>query len=702
MIFDNGFDGQKEIDSGTIWSDWMRLSNLFSPIQEKIRERRRMYKLWWTPADVTDVTAKRWRDYVIDPLPRNDIDFKADRLTARPLMIRVPTEQLDIDTVDILNNQNAFQGISPQTDLMDLTRKMKEIGRDMAQKRADAIEKYLNGTLYINTVMRKEHLQLRWAMHLLVDGYAGYCVYYDSYATDDEYPIIIRALDPLNCVYERGDQKTDVFIYARQDYVQSLRREFGSSIFSGMSDMAIVYVIDYWRRVKVKTRNQLDGSEKYVPEVWHATLLNNAGISGDIYSASNVISLDASKRQDALGFALKPSKTDYIEIPCDVIEARVTPLTEDKEELVAGDLDAARAIWESRNYLLTRMHRLAKLGSNADLVTKGIDRDALQRVGKGEGVTVTVPSDSQINPADAMSWSKPPPYDPNLINHDLALNQMLQQTLIPITSLGNRGGTVSGAQVDQLDQGAAVRLQTYVNAMNLLNTSWARNCMQVAAVFYKDPSQQITVYGIDRNASPFATKISAADINGDFTVFVDVNPKTSFEQLQEALTALRLTSNDPGAAIISKQTLREQFLQTQYNWQEENRIKREAEEMDQDIIKASASRGIADAQLQIIANLEQIRVQSIIQGAPPNPILDQLMMQLQQQLLKGFPAGVTSGGGNNGSNNSGLILPTNEGAAPAFDQRTYPPTSPAQQSFAMAGGAARQGMPVSTNGLAGR
>src|SRR6266550_7773722 len=114
-----------------IWQEWLKLQMIFSPIHEKIRERRKMYKLEWTPSDTLDVTVSRWKDYVIDPLPRNNIDFKADRLTMRPLLIRVPTEQFDIDPIQSMNDQGAFQGIGPDVDLMDLTKKMNEMGRQI-------------------------------------------------------------------------------------------------------------------------------------------------------------------------------------------------------------------------------------------------------------------------------------------------------------------------------------------------------------------------------------------------------------------------------------------------------------------------------------------------------------------------------------------------------------------------------------------
>src|SRR5215472_488844 len=111
MIYDS-HRGENEITADVVWADWHSLHNtMFSNIHNKIRERRKMYRLDWVPDDA--MVAKRWRDYVIDPLPRNDVDFKADRLTMRPISIRVPTEQLDIDTVEVLNQNNGFQGVSP-------------------------------------------------------------------------------------------------------------------------------------------------------------------------------------------------------------------------------------------------------------------------------------------------------------------------------------------------------------------------------------------------------------------------------------------------------------------------------------------------------------------------------------------------------------------------------------------------------------
>jgi hypothetical protein len=674
-----------------VWSEWHSLHNTeFGAIHEKIRQRRNMYKLDWTPDDPDSRMQKRWRDYLIDPLPRNDVDFKADRLTMRPVQIKIPTEQLTIDTIDILNNQGGFQGLGGgQTDLMQLTRKMKDVGKEIAQKRADSIEKYLNGTLYINMTLRKENLPLRWAMHLLVDGFAGYMVYYDDTHTADEYPIVLRAVDPLTVVYTRGDQKLDKFMVGRQDTVFNLRREFGSSLFSGRTDNDIIYVIDYWRRHK-EHNSQTDAWEA---QVWHATYMGATGISGDPFiTGSGPIRSEhrlSSRASDDSGWALNPTKTDYFEIPGDIIEARVNPLTEDRDEMVSGDLDSAYEIWNGRNYFLTRLNRLSKLGSGADLVTKGIQGDVLQHLGKGEGATISLPSDTPVTPQDATAWTKPPPSDPNMQMVDLALNQMLQQSLIPITSLGNRGGTVSGAQVDTLDQGAAVRLQTFINAMNMLHTAWCRSCMQVAHVFYQSPDQALAVYGIDKDSNPFSTSISAADINGDFTVFAECNPKTNMELLQEALTALKLTSPDPTQSILSKQTVRESYLNMGYNWQEEGRIKREALEFNENQIKMAAQKAVTEAQLQVLGNLEQMRVQSILQGAPPNPLIMQIMQVMQGQLLQGMitspeqeasasqppqmPPGYQGGG-------SGLILPTNEGgmqqAVPTptgnIDQRTQP------------------------------
>ena len=681
------------ITKDLVWAEWHSLHNTqFSSVHNKIRNRRKMYKLDWVPDDVDSRMAKRWRDYLIDPLPRNDVDFKADRLTMRPVQIRIPTEQLTIDTVDVLNNNNGFQGLNPGMDLNQMMARMKDVAQEIAQRRADSIEKFLNGTLYINMTLRKENLPLRWAMHLLVDGYASYMCYYDGTSSQDEYPIIIRAIDPLTVVYTRGDQKLDKLMVGRQDIVFNLRREFGASLFAGRSDNDICYVIDYWRRSKSKSTSAM-GDDTYEAEVWHCTYLGATGISGDPFiTGSGPINTDVkvSRNNQDSGWALEPTKTDYFEIPGDVIEARVTPLTEDGEEMVAGDLDSAAEVWNGRNYFLTRLNRLSKLGSGADLLTKGVQGDVLQHLGKGEGATVAIPSDAPVNPADATAWTKPPPSDPNMQMVDLALNQMLQQSLIPITSLGNRGGTVSGAQVDALDQGSAVRLQTFINAMNMLHTAWCRSCMQIGHVFYRDPNKSLAVYGVDKNGNPFSTSISSADINGDFTVFAECNPKTNMELLQEALTALKLTSADPTQAILSKQTVRESYLNLGYNWQEENRIKREALEFNENQIKMAAQKAITEAQLQVIGNLEQYRVQAILQGAPPNPIIMQIMQVMRDQLLQGMtvspeqemqasmPPNMNMGGMQGGG--SGLILPTNEGgmqqAAPTptgnIDQRTQP------------------------------
>lgn len=675
-----------------------------------------MYSLDWVPDDDNTGGNKRWKDYVIDPLPRSDIDFKADRLTMRPLMIRIPYEQLDIDTVDVLNQNNGFQGLSPQTDLMQLTKKLREMGREIAQKRSDSIEKFLNGTLYINETLRKDHLRLRWAMHLLVDGYAAYICYYDKTATSDEYPIILRVLDPLDVVYTRGDQKLDKFIVGRQDTVFNLRREFGSSMFEGLTEQDIVYVIDYWKRIKVKDKDELSGEEIYVPEVWHATYLGASGISGDPYitgtnpfPSSRVGRVGGNwseiNKTRFLGWALEPAKTDYFEIPADIIEARSTPLTESKEDMVASDLDAAKEIWNGRNYFLTRMHRLSKLGSGADLITKGISGEAVQHIGKGEGVTAQIPTESPVNVNDAVAWMKPPPTDPNLQMHDMALNQMLQQTLIPVTSLGNRGGTVSGAQVDTLDQGASVRLQTFVNAMNMLHTSWCRTAMMIAKVFYNTPDKKLSVYGVDKNSSPFNTTVSGADIGGDYTVFAECNPQTDMELLQVALAALRLTSPDPSQAILSKQTVRERYLNLPYTYEEEQRIMREAENFNENIIKVHSQQALAQAQSQLLANLENMRVQAILQGVPVNPVISQIMIMIQDQLTKGLIADESGNEGGRPST-SGLIIPqngiplnTNEGASvqsnqgmggtSPTDQRTYPQPS---QPNAMQAQAARNGI----------
>src|SRR5215831_13583642 len=125
-----------------VWADWLNLHNSeFSDIQYKIRERRKMYKLEWTPDEDTRMQ-KRWQDYIVDPLPRNDVDFKADRLTMRPVQVRIPTEQLTIDTVDMLNNNNGFQGLNLGSgmDMNQMIKRMKDVGNEIAQKRADSIE----------------------------------------------------------------------------------------------------------------------------------------------------------------------------------------------------------------------------------------------------------------------------------------------------------------------------------------------------------------------------------------------------------------------------------------------------------------------------------------------------------------------------------------------------------------------------------
>jgi len=181
------------------------------------------------------------------------------------------------------------------------------------------------------------------------------------------------------------------------------------------------------------------------------------------------------------------------------------------------------------------------------------------------------------------------------------------------------------------------------------------------------------------------------------------------ELLQVALTALRLTSPDPSQAILSKQTIRERYLNLPYTYEEEQRILREAENFNENTIKVHSQQALAQAQSQLLANLEQMRVQAILQGVPVNPIITQIMMMLQDQLTKGLIADQFGGEGGNPST-SGLIIPqngiplnSNEGASTQYnqqmmnrssptDQRTYPPNSPNGRSNASQAQAARSGI----------
>jgi len=181
------------------------------------------------------------------------------------------------------------------------------------------------------------------------------------------------------------------------------------------------------------------------------------------------------------------------------------------------------------------------------------------------------------------------------------------------------------------------------------------------------------------------------------------------ELLQVALTALKLTSPDPSQAILSKQTIRERYLNLPYTYEEEQRILREAENFNENVIKVHSQQALAQAQTQLLANLENMRVQAILQGVPVNPVITQIMMMLQDQLVKGLIADQFGAEGGNPST-SGLIIPqtgipmnTNEGASIAYnqqqahpssptDQRTYPPNSPQGQANAQQAQAARNGI----------
>jgi hypothetical protein len=72
-----------------------------------------------------------------------------------------------------------------------------------------------------------------------------------------------------------------------------------------------------------------------------------------------------------------------------------------------------------------------------------------------------------------------------------------------------------------------------------------------------------------------------------------------------------------------------------------------------------------------------------------------MMQQIQQDLMNGV-ASMSNPQQSQGMAGNRLVLPTNEGQAPpAYDQRTFPPTSPAEQNFAIGAQSARNGQVIS-------
>jgi len=369
------------------------------------------------------------------------------------------------------------------------------------------IEKYLNGTLYVNGEREELNIPYEIVTHLVRDGGAVVYSVWDKVIQDAvteqgeeglilmETPIRVQVIDPMQMYILPGGPKRWHHVFrvwemtiwdVEHTWNVRLKRHQHLRVEEKMTSKVKVY--DYWRVMQRKRRKNPAGKE--VVENY----IENALVADDL--------------------VIRPLKEmkGYDDIPYTITFFK--PVSRDRSDGWHGILRPIESTVVHLEKAINRRGRQIRIYTSLPFVARTIPQRRI-RLDPALGKMV------HLNPEESLEFPTWPGNSPDVEHHIGFLRSRLQQAGFTDVMFGEGPSQISGYALNQLGDQNQIRLEQPIQHLAMLWSNWARKVLKLTAYFTQG-KLQIRVYG-ELKGQDFAQQLATDGLDG-FMVKAKISP----------------------------------------------------------------------------------------------------------------------------------------------------------------------------------
>ena len=489
--------------------------------------------------------------------------------------------------------------------------------------RSSQIEKYLDGTLYVNNEREEMNIPYEAVTHLVRDGACVLYTVWDPTVAKrslikqkkpklppeappemaqllktvkmprvyDETPLRVKVIDPLQIYLYPGGPKRWGHIFrvwemsahdAEITFGKALKKKAHLSEREKMSTM--VEVKDYWR---ITEKMQANGKTKIIVQ-------NVLVVDDDIVRGLRVMN-------------------GYEDLPFNITFFK--PISRDDPKDWHGILKPLETTVKFLEKAINRRQRQIQVYSSLPLIARTIANRRI-RLDPAMGNLVTLTTD------EGLEFPKWPGNAPDVEEQIGFFRARLQQAGFTDVMFGGGPNQVSGYALSQLGDQSRIRLAQPVAHLEMMWSSWARKVLRLTS-YFTDGKISVRVYG-RMKGQDFIQQLDTTELQ-HFMVKATVKPEFPNERVRNHAMAVQVSG------ILSERTIMERYLDI--DQPDEEREKRQ----DDMALKHPA-----------FQQFEQIqRLMKFMQSEDPiiKAAAGMAIQQMQQAAQGGGPSGPPSGGG---------------------------------------------------------
>lgn len=366
------------------------------------------------------------------------------------------------------------------------------------------IEKYLNGTLYVNEEREELNISYELVTNLVRDGAAVIYSVWDPIIQNaktieggilSETPIRVQVVDPLQMFMLPGGPKRWQHVFRKWEmtiwdveHTWNVRMNKYAHLRPEDKMTSKISVYDYWRVMTRKRRKAVVGKE--IVESY----IENALIADD--------------------FIIRPMKEmkGYDDIPYTI--AFFKPVARDDSAGWHGILRPVESTVVHLEKAINRRGRQIRIYTSLPFVARTIPQRRI-RLDPALGKMV------HLNPEENLEFPTWPGNAPDVQNHIAFLRSRLQQAGFTDVMFGEGPSQISGYALNQLGDQNQIRLEQPIQHLGKMWSAWARKVLRLTA-FFTQGRLQIRVYG-EMKGQDFAEQL-ATDGLQDFMVKSKISP----------------------------------------------------------------------------------------------------------------------------------------------------------------------------------
>jgi hypothetical protein len=374
------------------------------------------------------------------------------------------------------------------------------------QEDTSKIEKYLGGTVVVNSEREEYDLVYETTMHMVRDGTAVMFSAWDPMLEDEyrmgmvpvpdknspmgvrpvphlhETPIRLQAIDPLKCFFKKGGPRRWEMVFREEEMsVYDVETLYGVRLknymhIEGEREKKKVKgkLVDCWRWTK--KQQQIND-----PQTGQPVVAANIPQMKEIWVVQNALVFD-------MEFVWPLRDTPYDDLPYTI--GFYKPLDREASSgWTAGPIQPLKTTVETLENAINRRARQITLLSSLPIVSKAMAGRNIQ-IDKALGTHVP------LQPDEDLAFPKWPGNPPDVAEHINFLRGRLQQSGFAESAFGEGASAVSGYAISQQSDQNRIRLEQPVRHLQFFWAQVFRKVMRMTAQFGPDTS--VRVYGTMR------------------------------------------------------------------------------------------------------------------------------------------------------------------------------------------------------------